>query len=49
MGMKERKEPKMTFKDPWRMGTGARTQAWQRPLGNAKFIALLFSRVSLHS
>lgn len=47
MGMKERKEPKMTFKDPWRTGTGAKTQAWQRPLGKAKFIcSIVFKSLS---
>jgi hypothetical protein len=42
IGTKEGKEPKMTFKDPWRMGLCARVQAWQKPQINAKFTAVLF-------
>lgn len=39
--MEERKDPKMTLKDPWRKWIGARVQTQQWPRIRAKFTAPL--------
>lgn len=46
MGMKERKEPKMTFKDLWN-GDRSQRASLVEASGNAKFICSIVSRVSL--